>query len=509
MARYVMANRRAGKFHETGKRASRGAISSAMDLLAASVSVLQDLEPKDDTLRRIVHFDADPTKVSAMAATLSPDVILEPEIRRWPVSDAPRDFATLALDAPAVPAAVGAGRQRVVTVTGGAQVGAPIPLVGADLTLFLRGPGGLPRKLTTQTNHQGVASFTFSAQFLAAALVVVPAGDFWSMVVRGVTANPTVECPPLPRTGPIGWWHGAMGVASFDATRGTGVRVGVVDTDAGPHPCLFHVVDAGAFIGGEIFPGAGADVDSHGSHVCGIIGARPTSPGQFAGMAPGADLVIARVFPGKDSRANQGDIVSAIDELSKAQHVDLINLSLGSGPVEPASEIERDAIRDALERGTLCICAAGNSGGSVEYPAAYPECVAVSALGLEGWGPSGSVAASRLPTASDRFGSDHLYLANFSCSGAQIASAAPGVGILSTVPARHGLADPYAAMDGTSMASPAACGALAAILAADPIYLALPRDTIRAEHARQILRSRCRDIGLVPAYEGRGVPVVQ
>ena len=63
-------------------------------------------------------------------------------------------------------------------------------------------------------------------------------------------------------------------------------------------------------------------------------------------------------------------------------------------------------------------------------------------------------------------------------------------------------------MDGTSMASPAACGALAAILAADPDYLAMPRDTVRAERARQILRSGCRDIGLIAAYEGRGLPAV-
>jgi subtilisin family serine protease len=54
-------------------------------------------------------------------------------------------------------------------------------------------------------------------------------------------------------------------------------------------------------------------------------------------------------------------------------------MSLGGGPPSPAEE---DAIRDAIERGTLCICSAGNSNGPIEYPGAYPECAAVSAVGL-------------------------------------------------------------------------------------------------------------------------------
>jgi subtilisin len=258
----------------------------------------------------------------------------------------------------------------------------------------------------------------------------------------------------------------------------------------------------GAFIDGAFDPDAGADVDSHGSHVCGTIGGRPRDEGHFAGLAPGVDLFAARVFP-PDAGANQGDIANAIDALSRDQEVDLINLSLGA---PQGSQIELDAILDAFERGTLCVCAAANSSGPVEFPAAFEPTVAVSALGLLGWGPAGTVPSVRLPTQPDRFGANGLYLANFSCFGPEITCAGPGVGILSTVPARHGIEAPFASMGGTSMASPAVCGTLAAILSLHPVYRSLPRDQTRAEMARSILRQSCRDVDLGSDFQGAGVP---
>ena len=80
---------------------------------------------------------------------------------------------------------------------------------------------------------------------------------------------------------------------------GRGIRVGVVDTGAGPHPCLQHIASVGAFLGGNSLPpGLGADVGEHGSHVSGTIGARPAETGHYAGIAPGCDLLTARVFTG-------------------------------------------------------------------------------------------------------------------------------------------------------------------------------------------------------------------
>jgi len=495
MPRYVMASRRAGKFHEHEKQAAREAIDLTVNAMSSGISVLGDLNPPDPEARRGLIFESDPGEIAAVAAELPSDVIVEPEILHEYDSIGPMDFVTAdrrMLDGP-----VGSGAGFDVRVRGdGAD------LRGAEVLIFLRGLGGLERQLEATTNGRGRVSFDFSTFWTPSALLAIPAGNFWPTIVRGPVDGVTVDCLPLPTSGPLDWWHESVGVTKFLKTRGKGIRVGVADTGVGPHPNLAHVDDIGAFINGQPLPAAGADSASHGSHVSGTIGARPQSEHDYAGIAPGVELFSARVFP-PNSGANQLDIANAIDALSSTHRCDLINLSLGA---PTGSEIERDAIQDAVERGTLCICAAANSGGPVEFPAAFPETVAVSAIGLLGTAPDGTLSSIRVPTPPDEFGVDNLYLANFSCRGPQVRCGGPGVGIISTVPERFGLKAPYAAMDGTSMASPAACAALAAALAKSAKYQALPRDETRTEVARQILVDVCKSIGLIAIFEGSGMP---
>jgi subtilisin len=334
--------------------------------------------------------------------------------------------------------------------------------------------------------------------------VVVPYANFWPMQRNLTGGNLTVPCPPVPNRQRIDWWHRQTGYSEYDEAAGAGIKVGVIDTGFGPHGHL-NGTPVGAFIDNQFDPNGGADVDEHGTHVAGTIGGRPGQALRFSGMAPGVELFAARVFSGlPGTGAGNPDIAAAIDFLSRDKKCDLINMSLGA-PIK--SSIIEDAIKDAFERGTLCICAAANSAGPVNFPAAFPDAVAISAAGQLGNAPEGSVSASREPTDQSLFGINHLFFANFSCFGPQIDSIAPGVGIVAPIPERNGFELPYGALDGTSMASPVACGTLARALAKHPNYTSMSRDMHRATLARSVLTSISKSIGLDAIHQGHGIPV--
>ena len=494
MARYVMANRRAGKFQAAEKRASRAAVASSFSaLFAGSVAVVNDLNPRDELARRVIVFDCDPEEANAKAAELPADVLLEPQILHFP--------AVLAAAGGVAPLLVAAGPQVSFTAV---VTGAGAPLRGADVVLFLVDATNQQTQLTQVTDVAGAVAFWYPAALQPLGVIVEPAGEFWSMVFRGAANGATLDCPAIAGVGRIDWWHKQVGIHQFNPELGAGIKVGVIDTGVGPHGCLAHVVSVGAFINGSHDATAGADVASHGSHTTGTIGARPVGPNDRAGIAPGVSLFNARVFPSATVGASQADIANALDELSRNRGVDLINMSLGAAR---PSTIEQDAIKDALERGTLCVCAAGNDGGAVGWPAAFPETVAVAAIGLQNTVPAGSTSAMSVPTDPAKIGRARRYLASFSNFGADLDCCAPGVGIVATVPERGGLVRPYAAMDGTSMAAPVACAALAVLLADSPLYRSLT-GAARVAEARTILSAHCHTIGLAATFQGSGLPQV-
>jgi len=98
-----------------------------------------------------------------------------------------------------------------------------------------------------------------------------------------------------------------------------------------------------------------------------------------------------------------------------------------------------------------------------------------------------------------------LFVANFSNIGPELFCAAPGVGIISTVPATKDAPAPYADMSGTSMASPAACAALATLLGVDETYKQMPRSIERAQRASLVLISYLAPLGLTQASAGWGL----
>ncbi|MDA8131461.1 MAG: S8 family serine peptidase, partial [Elusimicrobia bacterium] len=114
------------------------------------------------------------------------------------------------------------------------------------------------------------------------------------------------------------------------------------------------------------------------------------------------------------------------------------------------------------------VCAAGNDSGPVNYPAKYPEAIAVSAS-----------------DSSDK-------LAYFSSKGPEIAVIAPGVNVYSVKKGGG-----YTSMSGTSMASPHVAGLAALAIGAG----AHGPDAVRAA----LTRAATKLPGLKPTDQGAGL----
>ncbi len=344
----------------------------------------------------------------------------------------------------------------------------------------------------------------------------------------------SVKLEVLVAYGPVGYW--GLGKKSFTLKSGTafeiqpvdlsvpdyvatlygarspdggeGVKVGIIDSGVdATHPDL-KVAGGAAFVIAESDvggPGPAKVKGEHGTHVAGIIASNgsspPTSPRTMPGkrgIAPKTTLMSYRVFPNSGKGADNYDIIRAIDRGVK-DGCDLLNLSLGS---DFADEAVHAAMKDAFDKGTLCIVAAGNDYRQpVSYPAAWDVAVAVSSLGKKGTYPKGSneildeVAPYAKTDAS-------VYVSAFSNVGPPIDIAGPGEGIVSTLPGGA-----YGVMSGTSMACPAVTGVLASILSATPSVRDMPRDRERSVAMMGLITAAAKPLGFIQPLEGVGLIV--
>ncbi len=235
-----------------------------------------------------------------------------------------------------------------------------------------------------------------------------------------------------------------------------GVDVAVIDTGIDvDHPDL-NVVGGVNCVPGET---SYDDLNGHGTHVAGIIGARDNGSG-VVGVAPGARLWAVRVL-NADGEGEFSDVICGVDWVTaNAGIIDVVNMSLGGeAPVEGCNDQSlHQAICASVNAGVTYVVAAGNSGvdaGST-VPAAYPEVITVSAIADTDGKPGGH------GTTSLFYGDDDT-LASFSNYGSVVDIAAPGVNILSTF-----LGGGTTILSGTSMASPHVAGAAAVYLYQEP-----------------------------------------
>jgi subtilisin family serine protease len=181
------------------------------------------------------------------------------------------------------------------------------------------------------------------------------------------------------------------------------------------------IIDSGYYIGHEDLPHAAVtasenpgtgdpftDFCGHGTHVAGTIAAVNNAVG-VTGVLPNqqVNLHIVKVFGDDCSWAYSSDLIHALQEC-RTNGANVVSMSLGG---DERSVLEESAFNGAWNDGLLSVAAAGNDGGTAySYPGSYDNVVSVAA-----------VNSSKV-------------VAGFSQKNDQVDLAAPGVGILSTVP---------------------------------------------------------------------------
>lgn len=264
------------------------------------------------------------------------------------------------------------------------------------------------------------------------------------------------------------------------------IPVAVIDSgvDAGHPELAGKVLDAKSFVGGS----ARVDSFGHGTFVAGLIAAGVDNGVGIAGLAPSAQLLVAKVVTKSRSIPVEAEVKAirwAVDNGAR-----VINMSLGGirDPLNPGrdtySRLEADAIAYAVSNGVVVVAAVGNGDQApsspwkyASYPAALPHVLGVSATNDTGG----------IPKFSNR---DAIYND----------LAAPGLEILSILPrpltarfpacAEQGYSscgpDEYREAQGTSFATPQVTAAAAVLLSLRP--------TLRPEQVTRILQGTARDL---------------
>lgn len=317
------------------------------------------------------------------------------------------------------------------------------------------------------------------------------ATDFWRAIVpRAVAGTPALTGgimritrdrtirPTLDRSVPMIGAPDAW-AAGLD---GSGVTVGVVDTgiDMG-HPDL-----AGAVVDSANFteePDV-ADGSGHGTHVAStIVGSGRASGGRYKGVAPGAKLVVAKVFDASES-ASESQVMAGMEWVA-THGARIVNLSLGGAVTDGTDPVSTLVDELTARTGALFVVASGNLGGdrSVTSPGAASSALTVGAVDKQ---DSLADFAGKGPRLGDAAVKPEIVAPGVAITAARAAGTAMG----------SPLGEHYTAASGTSMATPHVAGAAAILAQQHPDW--------PASRLKDALVSTAHDLGRLWYEQGAG-----
>jgi subtilisin family serine protease len=262
---------------------------------------------------------------------------------------------------------------------------------------------------------------------------------------------------------------------------GDGVQIAIVDTgvdythsdlgDCSESQFLSgeceKVVDGYDFVNDESDP---MDNNGHGTHVAGIAAA----DGDIKGAAPEAEILAYKVL--NSGGGGTSDQIIAGIEKAVENNADIISLSLGGrgNPDSPMSQ----AVDNAVEKGSLAVVAAGNSG---DYKTIGTPGTSRKALTVGSTTKSRNLSyfSSRGPVTWEK---DILAKPDLTATGSNINSTVPG--------------DDYDSYSGTSMATPLVSGTLALLMEKYP--------DLGPRSAKSMAMAYTEDFNLGPFKQGSG-----
>jgi hypothetical protein len=220
------------------------------------------------------------------------------------------------------------------------------------------------------------------------------------------------------------------GIKKVGFADGTGKTCWIIDTGIDfTHPDLnVDITRSKSFLSND---SSASDMNGHGTHVAGIVGAKDNDFGVI-GVAPNSALVSLRALD-ENGSGNLSNVIAAVSWASAhAAPGDIVNMSIGGGDSPSLDK----AVYNASMKGIYFSISAGNDGKSAQLnsPAKVnsPYIFTVSAMNP-----------------------DNVYASFSNYGNPPIDWCAPGTGILSTYTGGR-----YASLSGTSMAAPHVAGLL-------------------------------------------------
>lgn len=266
--------------------------------------------------------------------------------------------------------------------------------------------------------------------------------------------------------------------------KGKGISIAFLDTGICMHPDLKdRILAFRDFQNGRTIP---YDNSGHGTHVAGICcGNGRLSGGRYAGIAPEAQIVAAKVLDGEGngSREDVAASVRWILENRDKYRIRILNVSVGAvRQRDDLNAVLVNCMEEAWDAGLTVVVAAGNMGpdaGSVTIPGNSKKVITVGAY--DDCTFPNQCYSGRGPTA------DCICKPEIS---------APGSGIRSCSSAYPKNGQRYCIKSGTSMAAPVVSGAIALLLEQEP--------ELSNVEVKMRLKSCAKDMHLAKSRQGWG-----